>query len=484
MGLGKVVYTREPFRCPRRHSPMVSSRFMHPFGLGLFAGLAFLLASASAHARKNGIASMGCSGCHSGGTAPTVTITSNPPTIMPGATVTLTVNITTPEGYAGFFMMSDVGTIASLAGQGTQLISGGVTHTAPKKAVNGVTSFQVGWTAPSTTGSVNLNVWAVAANGDGSSRGDGPGQGFESFTFGCTGTVYWRDFDNDGYGAESSGYTRACTKPTMFYASMNGDCNDSDERVYPGAKEMCNKRDDNCNGQIDEGLAIVTCHVDNDGDGHGVATGATMTDCGCQKGYAPNTDDCNDNDPTVYTGADELCDYKDNNCNGQVDENARVACGMGWCRRLGAGCDSTACTPGEPRAETCNAFDDDCDGVNDNGTDLQLCGAAGMKCVNGTCINSGSVPDAGATAGAGGAGAAGTAGVSGQGGGSGQTGAAGEVVGETGAGGESSEVTGAAGTSRNRATPGCAVAGDGPTGVLPLALAGLLALVVRVRRRR
>jgi hypothetical protein len=439
-------------------------------GLGIAAGLALVLASAPAGAHKNGIASQGCSGCHSGGTAPTVTITSNPATIMPGQMVTLSVNITTAGGYAGLFMMSDVGTIASLAGQGTQILSGGVTHTAPKKAVGGVATFLVGWTAPATPGGVNLQVWAIAANGDGTQRGDGPGTGFESFAFGCAGTLFYRDFDGDGYGAMTSGYTRNCSRP-MYYATVLGDCNDSDERIHPGAAEVCNKRDDNCDGQVDEGLPILTCHVDMDGDGHGSPIGQTVMDCVCPKGYAPGTDDCNDMDPTTYTGAQELCDYKDNNCNGQIDENARVTCGTGWCRRLGDGCGSTNCTPGAPRAEICNDFDDDCDGVADNGTDLQLCGVAGMTCVAGTCVKAGTVPDAGLSTGAAGVSGAAGNGVGGEG-----------ITGSAGAG----NLTGAAGdgTLRQRTQPGCALAGGGSSGAVSLALAGAALLVARRRRRR
>ena len=444
---------------------MVRSIFTRSSGLGIAAGLAILLASTAAEAHKNGIASQGCSGCHSGGTPPTVTITSSATPISPGQMVTLTVNITTAGGYAGLFMQADVGVLASLAGQGTQMVSGGITHTAPKKATNGVATFLVGWTAPAAPGGVNLNVYAVAANGDGGSRGDGPGTGFESFAFGCAGTLYYRDFDGDGYGAESSGYTRNCTKP-MYYATTTGDCNDSDERIYPGAKEVCNKRDDNCNGQIDEGLPIVTYHVDADGDGHGSPNGPTVMDCAPPKGYAPGTDDCNDNDPTIYGGAPELCDYKDNNCNGQVDEGARVRCGAGWCARLGDSCDSTSCTPGAPRAEVCNDFDDDCDGVKDNGTALELCGAAGMICVAGSCVPAGSViPDAGA----------------------GRSGTGAGVNGSTGAGaGISDPATGAAGSDglRQREQPGCALGGGPASSALSIALGAFALLLVRARRRR
>ena len=342
--------------------------------------------------------------------------------------MTFAVAIATSEGYAGLFMTTDVGTLASLTGQGTQLIAGGITHSAPKKVVNGVATFEVGWTAPGSPGGVNVQVWALAANGDGTPNGDGPGMAFEAFAFGCSGMVFYRDFDGDGYAAPENGYTRNCTMP-VGYALVQGDCNDNDASIHPGAMEICNHIDDNCNGLIDEGLPVMTYYLDNSGTAP-PGSPPTVVDCAPPPGY---------------------CEL--------------ASCGTGWCRRLASGCDSNDCMPGPPRPETCNDFDDDCDGVIDNGTDLELCGATGLHCVSGQCVKPGTIPDAGAIDALMAIGPASAGRASG----------AGEL---TGAGGD--------GPARRYETGGCEIAGPTALTSLTIVLAPLggVLLLIRLRRRR
>jgi MYXO-CTERM domain-containing protein len=441
------------------------------FAWSVLAALVVLLCPSLARARAGGVAADGCGGCHSGSAAPAITITTSPDPLTPG--VMATVSVSFPGTVGGIFLRASKGTFTPSSAEGTK--SGGsaqaVIHNTPKRAVGGIVTFRVAWAAPATPGGVDFNAFVVAGNGDGNSRGDAAGIGFQTFAYGCSGTIFYRDFDGDGFGSMLSGYTKDCTKP-MYYATVIGDCNDNDERIFPTQKEACNGRDDNCDGKIDEGLGdMATVYPDADGDGHGAQNagdkGMSIVGCKLPTGYGFGTDDCDDTKPTVYTGAKELCDYIDNNCNGRIDEDARPACGVGWCRRLAAACGTDVCTPGAPRAEMCNAFDDDCDGINDNGTDLELCGA-GQQCFEGTCVKAGSVPDAGARDAATGpvtglAGTSGNNGVAGSSGTNPTTGGGGSAPGE-------------------RSGGGCAVGGGAPSGAAAVLL-GLLAFARRIRRR-
>lgn len=71
---------------------------------------------------------------------------------------------------------------------------------------------------------------------------------------GCT--VYWRDVDEDGFGSNDHPTLCLCeADPVIAYTSqVGGDCNDLASAQFPGATEICNNKDDNCDGQYDEGV--------------------------------------------------------------------------------------------------------------------------------------------------------------------------------------------------------------------------------------
>jgi len=83
------------------------------------------------------------------------------------------------------------------------------------------------------------------------------------------------------------------------------DCDDTNSNVYPGAIEICNNIDDNCDGGIDEGLMLITSYIDNDADGFGNPE-VLIEDCVIPMGYVSNLDDCDDSNPNIYPGAEEI----------------------------------------------------------------------------------------------------------------------------------------------------------------------------------
>lgn len=133
---------------------------------------------------------------------------------------------------------------------------------------------------------------------------------------GLTTTVYYPDDDSDGYGGAVG--LASCVK-LAGYVTDNTDCNDDDPRVHPGASEVCNLTDDNCNEVLDEGVQ-TTFYPDSDGDGFGDSTHSTSA-CLAPNGYVAVGTDCDDHDSKVNPDAEEVCNGKDDNCNTLADED-------------------------------------------------------------------------------------------------------------------------------------------------------------------
>ena len=118
------------------------------------------------------------------------------------------------------------------------------------------------------------------------------------------------DVDGDGFAAIEAG---------------GPDCNDQDPNVNPQQTESCNGIDDNCNGQIDEGV-LNTYWIDSDGDGFGDPNQTTQA-CHTPPGATNNNLDCNDQDPEQHPGAWEVCNGQDDDCDGQSDEGCEYLLG-------------------------------------------------------------------------------------------------------------------------------------------------------------
>lgn len=101
------------------------------------------------------------------------------------------------------------------------------------------------------------------------------------------------------------------------YTLGDGDCDDADTALNPGAPEVCNGIDDNCDGEIDEGVTDLRFR-DEDGDGFGAGDGESV--CGEIGGYVAEGGDCDDYDVTANPAAMEVCNAVDDDCDGTIDE--------------------------------------------------------------------------------------------------------------------------------------------------------------------
>lgn len=103
----------------------------------------------------------------------------------------------------------------------------------------------------------------------------------QDFSATCVQNTYYRDADGDTYG-DVSVPTQACVQPAG-YVTHSSDCNDGEALINPGMPEICNEIDDNCNGQVDEGVQD-TYYQDADSDTYGNASSATQA-CSQPSGY-------------------------------------------------------------------------------------------------------------------------------------------------------------------------------------------------------
>lgn len=199
--------------------------------------------------------------------------------------------------------------------------------------------------------------------------------------------TWFRDEDLDGVGLFGQEIS-ACELPPG-HAATGGDCDDANPDRTPGAEELCDGVDEDCDGQIDDDATdAMLFWPDLDEDGFGDDAGVGVLACEQPALAAPSADDCDDTDAETHPGAREVCDDKDQDCDGVHDDDAvdmltlyldtdldgygvavssMLSCTvLSGYAEVDGDCQPTNPTVHPGQLEWCNAIDDDCDGVPDD----------------------------------------------------------------------------------------------------------------------
>jgi hypothetical protein len=101
------------------------------------------------------------------------------------------------------------------------------------------------------------------------------------------------------------------------------ECDDNNASVFPGAVELCDGLDNNCDGIVDNDPSDgLTWYVDGDADGFGNPSSSVLS-CDRPDGlYVANDRDCDDTNAKTNPTSYEICDNVDNDCNGDIDDDA------------------------------------------------------------------------------------------------------------------------------------------------------------------
>ncbi len=175
------------------------------------------------------------------------------------------------------------------------------------------------------------------------------------------------DVDNDGDG----------------WTIAEGDCDDAQATTYPGATELCDQEDNDCDEEVDEGLEL-SWYLDQDADGYGA--GDPYYACTQPAGYSALDGDCDDSSAAVHPEANDGCDGLDNDCDTEVDEEPDLiwypdvdqdgyggnAAHVYACTApdgyisTGGDCDDEDAAVNPTVRDVCDGIDNDCDNNVDN----------------------------------------------------------------------------------------------------------------------
>ncbi len=138
-----------------------------------------------------------------------------------------------------------------------------------------------------------------------------------SSTDNCSEQYFVLDADNDDYYYGEDVYFQ-CKSPGAGYVLLGnkkpGDCNDGDPAIHPGATELANGIDDDCNGIVDDITVTYKFYLDNDGDGYGnAAISVTRETNDLPAGYARENTDCDDENASINPGTIWVIDVDHDN---------------------------------------------------------------------------------------------------------------------------------------------------------------------------
>ena len=214
---------------------------------------------------------------------------------------------------------------------------------------------------------------------------------------------YYFDADGDGHGTDTG--KCLCGATGLFKAVVADDCNDLNPWIFPGATELCDQVDNNCNDVTDEDGATGCSWFFGDSDGDGYGSGQPACVCSAPgQGWSVLSGDCVEDDSQIHPGALELCDEVDNDCDDEVDETYNLDTDVDNCGQCGVVCQPDQafgmCVDKKCQVEDCVQGWADCNKTADDGCeihtdqDVDNCGActnkcnlphATAKCANGLC---------------------------------------------------------------------------------------------------
>ncbi|MEZ4318959.1 MAG: MopE-related protein [Myxococcota bacterium] len=197
--------------------------------------------------------------------------------------------------------------------------------------------------------------------------------------------AWYPDADHDGFGVDGLEVVQ-CLAP-LDHTPFGGDCDDNDAFRNPGASEICDGIDNDCDGTTDVDPVRPVYFPDLDGDGYGDRNATPMGSCTPLSGLIEDNSDCDDGNAAINPDADETCDGIDENCDGDIDEDPVggtvyyldsdrdgfgssdfeiLACTLpNFASEVGGDCNDQSVTQFPGNTEVCDGFDNDCDGTVD-----------------------------------------------------------------------------------------------------------------------